>query len=154
MYYSDGDGRAKGINSRTERPRRLLIRPQREEGPPGRLEEEVALERGHALVHRRTYVIVPCAEGRALCGVVGIEREEGLDFVARRPREEVLAHVLEELVVCAVCWMGGGVSGSGETMQGFEKGRGGGAYVMFQAPPATTVASSNEPPAWSVRRRL
>ena len=82
-------------------PRRLLARPQREERPPLRLEAEVALECRNALVHRRELVRVARAEGRALRGVARVEREEGRDLFAGRSGEEVIAQVLEEVVVGA-----------------------------------------------------
>ena len=89
-------------NLRTIGPRGLLARPQGEERPPLRLEAEVALERGHAFVHRRELVLVARAEGRSLCGIVGVECEEGGNFLAGRPREVQIAQIAEELIVSAV----------------------------------------------------
>ena len=90
-----------GRNLRTVRPRRLLARPQREERPTLRLEEEVALERGHTLVHRRELVRIARAERRALCGVVRVEREEGHHLLDGCPREVEVAHVVEEFIIRA-----------------------------------------------------
>ena len=46
----------------TERPRRLLRGPLIEEEPPRGLEDHVALERRHALVHGRELVRVSSSE--------------------------------------------------------------------------------------------
>ena len=125
---------------RTVRPRGLLLRPQFEEPPPVRLKEEIALERGHALVHRRELVLVSGAKGRALCGVVGVEGEEGRDFFTGRPREVEVAHVIEEFLV-----------GSTESVSERCSVQEGQMYVMFQAPTAKIVPSSSESPMRSVR---
>ena len=64
-----------------------------------RLEEKVSLEGGHALVHRRELVVFSRAERRALRRVVGVEREERRDFLARRSGEVKIAHIVGELLV-------------------------------------------------------
>ena len=68
---------------RTVRPRGLLVRPLHEKRPSCRLEEEVPLERGHALVHRGELVFVSSLERRALRGIVGVQGEEGRDLFVR-----------------------------------------------------------------------
>ena len=67
-----------------------------------RLEEEIALERGHTFVHRCELVRIARAERRALCGVVRVEREEGHHLLDGCPREVEVAHVFQKLLVCAV----------------------------------------------------
>ena len=65
------------------------------------LEEEITLERGHALVHRRELVRIARAERRALCGVVRVEREEGHHLLDGCPREVEVEHVVEEFIIRA-----------------------------------------------------
>ena len=111
------------------------------------LEEKVALECRHTLVHWGELVLLARPEGRALRGVVRIELEEWCDFRAGRSGEIEVAHVVKEFVVCA------GVANASEhqwydSYEGLMKRT---TYVMFQAPEAKIVPSSSESPMQSVR---
>ena len=113
------------------------------------LEEEVALERGNALVHRRELVLLARAEGRALRRVIGVEREQRPDFRAGRPREVKVAHVVEELLI-------GSAAAEESEHQWCDSNASEGpikrtAYVMFHAPEANIVPSSSESPVTNVK---
>ena len=83
------------IHSLPPRPR-PHPRPRAREEPPGRDEEDVALERGHALELRRELVVGARAERRARGGVGGVELEQARELRARGAREPVERDVREE----------------------------------------------------------
>ena len=77
----------------------MRVCPCAHEEPARRLEREVALECGEALVLRRQCVICACVERRALCGVGGIERHQAVDVVRGGLEVVVRCYILACLVV-------------------------------------------------------